>query len=270
MPGSADLPPLRDIIKAHGLDARKSLGQHFLLDANLTDRIARAAGPLADATVIEVGPGPGGLTRSLLAQGPKRLFAIERDDRCIDALSGLKAAYPETFEIVAADALDVAFADLAAPPYVVVSNLPYNVGTALLIKWLGAIGSVQRMVLMFQREVAERIAAQPGSSAYGRLAVITQWLCETRILFNVDRRAFTPPPKVASTVIEIVPRAVPLAEAEMKMLERVTQAAFGQRRKMLRGSLKSLGISPADAGIDPERRAEQLSVQEFCALARLL
>lgn len=270
MDSTPKLPPLRDIIRIHGLGARKSLGQHFLLDGNLTDRIARAAGPLGDKHVIEIGPGPGGLTRSLLAQTPMSLHAIERDARCIDALTDLVAAYGSIFKIVEADALKVRFADLAPAPYVVVSNLPYNIGTALLIKWLADLDGIERMVLMFQREVAERIAAPPGAPGYGRLAVITQWLCNVRILFNVDPRAFTPPPKVMSTVIEITPRAAPLAMAEMPKLERITQAAFGQRRKMLRGSLKSVGIRPEDAGIDPEKRAEQLTIEEFCALARLL
>jgi len=270
MAAHPDLPALRDVIKTYGLGAKKSLGQHFLLDANLTDRIARAAGPLQGKHVLEIGPGPGGLTRSILACAPESLCVIERDQRCIDALSGLQAAYPSQLKIVEADAMKTALSSLSPRPGIIISNLPYNVGTALLIKWLNNLEGIERMVLMFQREVAERIAAAPGSAAFGRLAILTQWLCEVRILFNVDKRAFTPPPKVMSAVIEIVPREKTLAEAELSKLERVTQAAFGQRRKMLRSSLKSLGINPADVGIDPELRAEQLTIEEFCALARLL
>lgn len=264
------LPPLRDIIKTYGLGAKKSLGQHFLLDANLTDRIARSAGSLEGKRVIEIGPGPGGLTRSILSYSPESLHAIERDQRCIEALGELQAAYPTKLHIVDADALKTDLSTITDAPYVIMSNLPYNIGTALLINWLADLDKIDRMVLMFQKEVAERIAAQPGTTGYGRLAIITQWLCETRFLFNVDARAFTPPPKVMSAVIEIVPREAPLAEAEFAKLESVTRAAFGQRRKMLRSSLKSLGINPADANIDPEKRAEQLSIEEFCALARLI
>ena len=270
MTDAPPLPPLRDVIRRYGLDAKKKFGQHFLLDGNLTDRIARAAGDVTEKSVIEVGPGPGGLTRSLLAMAPGKLTVVERDTRCGDILSDLTAAYPGKMDIIMADALDVALGDIPGAPHVIVSNLPYNVGTALLIKWLADLGNVDRMVLMFQREVAERVAAAPGTAAYGRLAVITQWLCETRILFNVDKRAFTPPPKVQSAVIEIRPRPAPLAEADMKKLERVTAAAFGQRRKMLRSSLKQIGLDPTDAGIDPEQRAERLTVEQFCALARLL
>jgi 16S rRNA (adenine1518-N6/adenine1519-N6)-dimethyltransferase len=265
-----ELPALRDVIKTYGLGAKKSLGQHFLLDANLTDRIARAAGPLHGKHVLEIGPGPGGLTRSILACAPESLCVIERDQRCIDALSGLQAAYPSQLKIVEADAMKTALASLSPRPGIIISNLPYNVGTALLIKWLNNLDGIERMVLMFQKEVAERIAAEPGTGAFGRLAILTQWLCEVRILFNVDKRAFTPPPKVMSAVIEIIPRQKPMADAELPKLERVTQAAFGQRRKMLRSSLKSLAINPADVGIDPELRAEQLTIEEFCALARLL
>lgn len=264
------LPPLREIIKTYGLGAKKSLGQHFLLDTNLTDRIARAAGDLSAKDVVEIGPGPGGLTRSILAQDPASLTVIERDQRCIDALAALQSVYPKTLNILEADAMKVTLSQLSPRPSVIISNLPYNVGTALLIKWLNDLAGIERMILMFQTEVAERIAAAPGTSSYGRLAILTQWLCEARILFNIDKRAFTPPPKVMSSVIEIKPRQSPLAEAEISKLERVTQAAFGQRRKMLRSSLKSLGINPADAGINPENRAEQLTIEEFCALARMI
>ncbi len=264
------LPPLREIIRTFGLGAKKSLGQHFLLDINLTGRIARAAGLLNNKHVVEIGPGPGGLTRSILAQEPKSLTVIEHDRRCIDALHELQTAYPETLLIMEADAMNMDLSALDPRPSVIISNLPYNVGTALLIKWLNGLDGIERMVLMFQTEVAERIAARPGTASYGRLAILTQWLCKTRILFNVDKRAFTPPPKVMSTVIEIVPRNKPLADAELSKLENVTRAAFGQRRKMLRSSLKTLGIKPEDAGIKPERRAEELTIEEFCALARLL
>lgn len=264
------LPPLRDVIRTFGLGAKKSLGQHFLLDTNLTGRIARAAGQLDGKHVVEIGPGPGGLTRSILAQGPRSLTVIERDKRCIDALRELQTAYPETLLILEDDAMKVDLSALDPRPSVIISNLPYNVGTALLIKWLNGVDGIERMILMFQTEVAERIAAQPATASYGRLAILTQWLCETRILFNVDKRAFTPPPKVMSSVIEIEPRAKPRAEAELSKLENVTRAAFGQRRKMLRSSLKSLGINPEDAGIMPERRAEELTIEEFCALARLI
>jgi len=264
------LPPLREIIKAYGLGAKKSLGQHFLLDANLTDRIARSAGSLEGKHVIEIGPGPGGLTRSILACRPASLCVIERDQRCIDALRGLQAVYPNVLRIVEADAMKTTISALTPRPSVIISNLPYNVGTALLIKWLNDLDGIERMILMFQKEVAERIAAQPGTPAYGRLAIVTQWLCETHLLFNVDKRAFTPPPKVMSAVIEIVPRDKPAGDADLTALESVTRAAFGQRRKMLRSSLKSLGIDPADAGIDPQLRAEQLTIEQFCALARLV
>lgn len=264
------LPPLRDVIREHGLNARKSLGQHFLLDGNLTDRIVRSAGPLKDSNVLEVGPGPGGLTRAIIAHQPNSLYVIERDARCIDIMHQLSSETNYPISIIEADALEVDLPSLTTDPITIISNLPYNVGTALLIKWLGSIGHVERMILMFQKEVADRIVAQPGHAGFGRLAVITQWLCEARPLFTVDRRAFTPPPKVESAVVELITRKSPLAEAEMSKLEKVTQAAFGQRRKMLRSSLKSLGISPTDAGIEETKRAEELTIEEFCALARML
>ncbi|MEX0695797.1 MAG: 16S rRNA (adenine(1518)-N(6)/adenine(1519)-N(6))-dimethyltransferase RsmA [Rhodospirillales bacterium] len=270
MSAENDLPPLRDVIKEYGLGAKKSLGQHFLLDANLTGRIARAAGPLTDKIVLEIGPGPGGLTRSIMAQGPAKLYAVERDQRCIDALSGLQARYPANLEIVEQDALKLDLSSLSPPPTIIISNLPYNIGTALLIKWLENLDGIERMILMFQKEVAERIAAAPGTPGYGRLAIISQWLCQAHFLFNVDKRAFTPPPKVMSAVIALTPREKPLVQADMSKLEQVTRAAFGQRRKMLRSSLKSVGINPADAGIDPQLRAEQLTIEQFCALSHLL
>ncbi len=267
------LPPLRDLIARHGLGARKKLGQHFLLDLNLTRRIAQAAGPLAGRTVVEIGPGPGGLTRALLETEAARVIAIERDKRCIAALDELARACPGRLELVEADALEVDLSrfgrDLA-----VVANLPYNIATPLLIGWLRSIGVIAAMTLMFQKEVAERILAAPGSAAYGRLAVITQWLCTPRHLFDVSPRAFVPPPKVDSSVIALAPRAEPLAPARFETLERVTAAAFGQRRKMLRSALKSLVAAPgplcAEAGIEPTARAETLPVEAFCALARAL
>lgn len=270
MDNLAELPPLRDVIRDHGLNARKSLGQHFLLDGNLTDRIARAAGPLEGKHVIEIGPGPGGLTRAILAHKPKSLHVIERDSRCIDAMHQLASATDVPMTIVETDALKFNITDLPSTPVTLISNLPYNIGTPLLIKWLSSLEHIDRMVLMFQKEVADRIVAEPRTPGFGRLAVISQWLCETRPLFTVDRRAFTPPPKVESSVIEVLPRLRPLAEAEMSKLEKVTQAAFGQRRKMLRSSLKQIGLNPKDANIEETKRAEELTIEEFCALARLL
>ncbi|MBT5413186.1 MAG: 16S rRNA (adenine(1518)-N(6)/adenine(1519)-N(6))-dimethyltransferase RsmA [Rhodospirillaceae bacterium] len=269
------LPPLREIIARHGIGARKGLGQHFLLDGNLTDRIARAAGSLNGIHVVEIGPGPGGLTRSLLAAGAARVVAIERDPRCVDALGELEAAYPGRLEIVAADALKIDAAALVPAPRRIVANLPYNVSTALLRRWLDTPTAFESMTLMFQTEVAERLAAGPGGRDYGRLSVLTQWLCDVRLLFNVSRTAFVPPPKVSSSVVQLIPRSAPLAPARMATLERVTAAAFGQRRKMLRSSLKSLKVGTEallrNAGIeDTTRRAETLTVEEFCALARAL
>jgi 16S rRNA (adenine1518-N6/adenine1519-N6)-dimethyltransferase len=269
------LPPLREVIRRHGLAARKSLGQNFLLDLNLTERIARTAEPLADAAVFEVGPGPGGLTRALLALGARRVIAVERDDRAIAALEEIAAHYPGRLEIVAADAL--AFdprPHLDGGPTRIVANLPYNIATALLVAWLSAEPWppwYDRAVLMFQREVAERIVAAPGSKTYGRLSVLTQWRCEARLLFDVNRSAFVPPPKVTSSVVRLVPRPAP-APCDRALLERVTQAAFGQRRKMLRQSLRALGVDTAAllaaAGLDPTARAEDISAEGFVALAR--
>jgi 16S rRNA (adenine1518-N6/adenine1519-N6)-dimethyltransferase len=263
------LPPLRDVIRRFDLRAHKSLGQNFLLDLNLTARIARAAGDLAGANVVEIGPGPGGLTRALLAAGA-RVTAVERDPRCVAALGELVAVYPDRLRIVEADALETPLAELAPAPRKVVANLPYNIATPLLIGWLADLAGTTGFTLMFQREVADRLAAKPGTKAYGRLSVITQWLCEVKPQLNLPKDAFTPPPKVMSTVVNLTPRAAPLAPAEMAVLERVTQAAFGQRRKMLRASLKPLGLDLALAGVDPTARAEELSVVEFCALARAL
>jgi 16S rRNA (adenine1518-N6/adenine1519-N6)-dimethyltransferase len=267
----AGLPPLRELIARHGIAARKSLGQNFILDLNLTRRIARAAGPLDDATVIEIGPGPGGLTRALLAEGARRVVAIERDPRCLAALGELAAAHPGRLELVAGDALALDPAALSDPPRKIVANLPYNIATALLLRWLDRIGDYDSLVLMFQREVAERLVAAPRSRAYGRLSVVVQWLTLPKILFDLPPRAFVPPPKVTSSVVTLIPRAAPLAPASKPVLERVTAAAFGQRRKMLRSSLKTLGV-PVEplltaTGIAPTARAEELSIAEFCALA---
>jgi 16S rRNA (adenine1518-N6/adenine1519-N6)-dimethyltransferase len=266
------LPPLREVIARHGLTARKSLGQHFLFDLNLTSRIARAAGDLTVGTVIEIGAGPGGLTRALLAAGARHLIAVERDERCLAALAEIAAAYPGRLDIVAGDALEVPAHELGVAPRRICANLPYNVATPLLLGWLRHATAFAGMTLMFQKEVADRLIAPPRGPDYGRLSIATQWRAEVRRLFDIDARAFTPPPKVGSTVVEIVPRAEPLAPANPDVLERVTAAAFGQRRKMLRQSLRSLGVDTArllaDTGIAPTRRAEELSIEEFCALTR--
>lgn len=266
------LPPLREVIERHGLQARKSLGQNFLLDLNLTGKIARAAGDLSGSTVIEVGPGPGGLTRALLLGGAKRVVAIERDERCLAALAEVADHYPGRLEVIAGDALATGFAALAGGgPSRIVANLPYNIGTELLVRWLTVRDwppFYASMTLMFQREVAERIVAKPGSGAYGRLAVLAGWRTAGRIAFDVPPQAFTPPPKVTSSVVHLVPRENPLP-CDVVTLGRVTEAAFGQRRKMLRQSLKPLGGEAllAAVGIDGTRRAETLSVEEFVALA---
>lgn len=269
-----NLPPLRDVIAQHDLAARKSLGQNFLLDLNLTRRIARAAMPWSSAPVIEVGPGPGGLTRALLLEGAPRVIAIERDDRCLAALAPVVAAAEGRLQLHAGDALETAFDDLAPPPWQVVANLPYNIATPLILGWIARPDCFTRITVLVQKEVAERMAAKPGGKDYGRLAVAAQWRCSVRMLFDIGPKAFVPAPKVTSTLVELQPRTKPLAEADPKKLERVTAAAFGQRRKMLRAALRTLW-SDADAklqaaGIDPTRRAETLSIEEFCVLARLL
>jgi len=270
------LPPLREVIARHGLAARRSLGQNFLLDLNLTGRIARAAGPLDGVTVIEVGPGPGGLTRALLAEGARKVIAIERDDRAIAALNEIAERHPGRLDVIAGDALAT---DLRPPDggiVRIVANLPYNIATPLLISWLTTEPWppwFDRLVLMFQREVAERIVAAPGSEHYGRLSVLAGWRTRSRILFDVNPSAFVPPPKVTSSVVELMPRTDVLP-CDRKLLERVTAAAFGQRRKMLRQSLKSVGAEPLPlleaAGIEPTRRAEEIPIEGFVALARAL
>jgi 16S rRNA (adenine1518-N6/adenine1519-N6)-dimethyltransferase len=268
------LPPLREVIAAHGLSAKKSLGQNFLFDLNLTRRIARAAGPLEDTTIYEVGPGPGGLTRALLTEGAAKVVAVERDERCIPALEEIASAYPGRLEIVRGDALTLDERTLFNDGLVrVAANLPYNVGTALLVKWLTASEWPpfwQSLTLMFQREVAERIVAKPDSEHYGRLSVLAQWRATAKILFDVSRSAFVPPPSVTSSIVRLEPLAEPVAPANLRDLEKVTQAAFGQRRKMLRQSLKALLGEDAirAAGIDPTARAETLSVADFAGLAR--
>jgi len=266
----ADLPPLRDVIRRHGLRARRSFGQNFLLDMNITARIVRAAGDLAGKSVVEVGPGPGGLTRAVLASDAREVVAVERDQRCVEALGELTAIYPGRLRVFEGDALEMNVAELCDPPRVIIANLPYNIATPLLIGWLRHIRSYDGLVLMFQREVADRLNAKPRTKAYGRLSVITQWLCDVRPAFNVPKDAFTPAPKVMSTVVALTPRAAPRADARWENLERVTAAAFGQRRKMLRASLKQLKIDPGKCGIDPTARAEELDVEQFCALARAL
>lgn len=271
------LPPLRDVIQRHGLDARKALGQNFLLDLNLTQKIARSAGPIQDATVFEVGPGPGGLTRAILSLGAKKVIAVERDSRCLPALAEIGEHYPGRLDVIEGDALKTDFAALAPEgPVKIIANLPYNVGTQLLINWLLPSPDQwppfwESLTLMFQKEVGQRIVADEDDDHYGRLGVLAGWRTDAHMVFDVPPQAFTPPPKVTSTVVHLTPRANPLP-CDVGKLERVTHAAFGQRRKMLRQSVKSLGGEAllVKAGIDPARRAETLSVEEFVRLANCL
>jgi 16S rRNA (adenine1518-N6/adenine1519-N6)-dimethyltransferase len=272
-----DLPPLRDVIRRHGLVAKKSLGQNFLLDLNLTARIARAAGTLAGVTVLEIGSGPGGLTRALLALGAARVIGVERDERAIAALQEIAERYPGRLDVIKDDALTFdPRSRLDRGPVRIVANLPYNIATALLVSWVCTEPWppwYDAAILMFQREVAERIVAAPGSKSYGRLSVLVQWRCEARILFDVNPAAFAPPPKVTSSLVHLVPRPRPLT-CDRKMLETVTQAAFGQRRKMLRQSLRSLGADEAAllaaADLSPTARAEDIPIAGFVSLARAL
>lgn len=270
------LPPLRDVIERHGLATKKSLGQNFLLNLNLTGKVARASGSLVGATVIEVGPGPGGLTRALLMQGAAKVIAIERDERCLPALAEIAEAYPGRLDIVPGDAMTIDYQAIAQghDNVRIVANLPYNIGTELLVRWLTGTDwppFYASMTLMFQREVAERIVATPDDDAYGRLGVLAGWRTVAHIAFDISPQAFWPPPKVTSSVVHLIPRAAPLP-ADIRKLERVTLAAFGQRRKMLRQSLKGIGGERllAAAAIDGTRRAETLSIAEFVRLAQAL
>ncbi|WP_424986348.1 16S rRNA (adenine(1518)-N(6)/adenine(1519)-N(6))-dimethyltransferase RsmA [Microbulbifer sp. S227A] len=272
-----NLPPLREVIAAHQLSARKSLGQNFLLDLNLTAKIARQAGDLTGCDVLEIGPGPGGLTRGLLSEGARRVLAVEKDSRCIPALSEIAAAYPGRLEVLEGDALEIDPLAHLTPPIRVAANLPYNVGTELLVRWLTPPQWPpfwQSLTLMFQREVAERIVAQPGSKAYGRLAILAQWRAEARIALSLPPGAFTPPPKVSSAVVHLTALPEPRYPARAKTLERVVAAAFNQRRKMLRAALRGLAPDIEDrllsVGLRPTDRAEQVPLEGFCALARAL
>lgn len=267
-----DLPPLREVISAHGLNAQKKLGQNFLLDLNLTCKIARCAGRISEGTVIEVGPGPGGLTRALLIEGAQKLVAIEKDPRCKPVLDQISEASDGRLTMFEGDALEVDITELGPSPRRIVANLPYNVATPLLVGWLKQAHEIASMTLMFQKEVAERIVAKPGSKAYSRISVLANWRCDTRLEMTLPPRAFTPPPKVDSAVVGLVPLETPRYECQMADLETVTAAAFGQRRKMLRRSLKGLNVDIealiAVTGITPTDRAENLTVEEFAALAR--
>ncbi|OIQ27185.1 MAG: 16S rRNA (adenine(1518)-N(6)/adenine(1519)-N(6))-dimethyltransferase [Alphaproteobacteria bacterium MedPE-SWcel] len=269
------LPPLREVIATHQLSARKSLGQNFLLDLNLTAKIARQAGDLSGCDVLEIGPGPGGLTRGLLSEGARRVLAIEKDQRCLPALAEIAAAYPDRLQVINGDALEIDPLAHLTPPIRIAANLPYNVGTELLVRWLTPKEWPpvwQSLTLMFQREVAERIVAQPGSKAYGRLALLAQWRADARIVMSLPPGAFTPPPKVSSAVVHLTALPAPRFPADAAVLSRVVAAAFNQRRKMLRASLKAIHPAIEDhlqaAGIPPTERAEQISLEAFCALAR--
>jgi len=271
------LPPLREVIAEHGLSAKKTLGQNFLLDLNLTAKIARQAGDLSGSDVLEIGPGPGGLTRGLLAMGARRVVAVEKDARCLPALAEIAAAYPGRLEVINGDALEIDWAAHLTPPVKIAANLPYNVGTELLVRWLTPPQWPplwQSLTLMFQREVAERIVAKPGSKAYGRLAILAQWRAEARIVMDLPPQAFTPAPKVSSAVVHLTALPEPRYPAPAATLSRVVAAAFNQRRKMLRAALKGVAPDIEDrllaAGIPPTARAEEIDLERFCALARSL
>ncbi len=271
------LPPLREVIAAHGLRARKSLGQNFLLDLNLTAKIARQAGDLTACDVLEVGPGPGGLTRGLLAEGARHVLAVEKDARCLPALAEIAAAYPGRLTVVEGDAMEIDALARLSPPVRIVANLPYNVGTELLVRWLTPKvwpPAWESLTLMFQREVAQRIVAQPGSKAYGRLAILAQWRCDARLVMDLPPEAFTPPPKVRSAVVHLTALPAPRFPADAAMLSKVVAAAFNQRRKMLRAALRGLAPDIEEmltaAGIPPTARAEEIGIEGFCRLARLL
>ncbi len=271
------LPPLREVIAAHGLRARKSLGQNFLLDLNLTAKIARQAGDLTACDVLEVGPGPGGLTRGLLAEGARHVLAVEKDARCLPALAEIAAAYPGRLTVVEGDAMEIDALARLSPPVRIVANLPYNVGTELLVRWPTPKvwpPAWESLTLMFQREVAQRIVAQPGSKAYGRLAILAQWRCDARLVMDLPPEAFTPPPKVRSAVVHLTALPAPRFPADAAMLSKVVAAAFNQRRKMLRAALRGLAPDIEEmltaAGIPPTARAEEIGIEGFCRLARLL
>jgi len=273
MDDGLSLPPLRDVINKYGLRAEKSLGQNFLLDLNLTGRIARCPGSLVGESVLEIGPGPGGLTRAILAAGANKLIAIEKDTRCLDALEDVNKAFAGRLQVINGDALDIDEADLLETKAHIIANLPYNVATPLLIKWLKSRDRYKSMTLMFQKEVADRITAVPRTKAYGRLSILCQCLCHVSKQFDISPQAFTPPPKVTSSVVKLIPRETPAFPADIKTLEKVVATAFGQRRKMLRASLKSLGGPTEEyliaAGITPTQRAEELSVEDFCRLSEI-
>lgn len=271
------LPPLREVIETYGLQAKKALGQNFLLDLNLTRKIARAAGDLSECDVLEIGPGPGGLTRALLMEGARKVVAIERDPRCLPALAEIAAAYPGRLEVIEGDALKFDPSAHLSDPIKIVANLPYNVGTELLIRWINRPSWPpfwKSLTLMFQREVAQRIVAAPGDKAYGRLGVLANWRTDSRIVFDVPPHAFTPAPKVTSSIVHLKALETARFDANVKKLEQVTGKAFGQRRKMLRASLKGMLPDPVSMltslDIDPTRRAETLSLEEFCAISRLI
>jgi 16S rRNA (adenine1518-N6/adenine1519-N6)-dimethyltransferase len=275
LPDVSDLPPLREVIARHGLGAKRALGQHFLLDLNLTRRIARAAGPLAVGTTVEIGPGPGGLTRSLLDEGAAHIVAIELDTRCVTALRELQAIFSTRLDIIEGNALEIDIPALAKGGVLrIVANLPYNVASPLLVKFLREAQAYESLTLMFQKEVAERLVAEPKTAAYGRLGVLASWICDVRRLFDVGPRAFTPPPRVTSAVVRLVPRAHLPTPDEFAAFERVTAAAFGQRRKMLRSALATLDANPEslldEARVAPTARAEELPVESFVALTRVL
>ena len=274
MSANDTLPPLREVIEAHGLRAKKALGQNFLLDLNLTSKIARQAGNLEHCDVLEIGPGPGGLTRGLLSEGARKVLAIEKDARCIPALEEIAAAYPDRLEILQGDALDIDPLAHLVPPVRVAANLPYNVGTELLIRWLTPPQWPpywQSLTLMFQKEVAQRITAQPGSKAYGRLSILAQWRCHAQIVMELPPEAFSPPPKIHSAVVHLEARETPAYPADAEKLSRVVAAAFNQRRKMLRAALKVLAKDAEArieaAGIAPTARAEEISIEDFCKLS---
>ncbi|MEM8570836.1 MAG: 16S rRNA (adenine(1518)-N(6)/adenine(1519)-N(6))-dimethyltransferase RsmA [Pseudomonadota bacterium] len=274
---SVDLPPLREVIAAHGLRARRSLGQNFLLDLNLTAKIARQAGDLTACDILEIGPGPGGLTRGLLAEGARHVVAIERDQRCLPALEEIGAAYPGRLTHIEGDALDVDPTGHLTPPVRIVANLPYNVGTELLVRWLSPPvwpPFWSSLTLMFQKEVAERIVASPGGRSFGRLSILAQWRADARLVMEIPPQAFTPPPKVTSAVVHIERLEAPRYPADGALLSQITALAFNQRRKMLRASLRGLRSDIVDvlreAEIDPTLRAEQLSLESYCRLARIV